>query len=162
MDSIKAALNKFMQPRVGVYLWATPCDAQSMCARAARDIVSIVERKQNIPSHNIRIKEEILSLVDHDHLLTHFQCNALALLTLKEALRYLLKGKAPEENIQFIENIILVVQTNYGPNVVENPEYDTPHLNSLTHKHLGHGMKYLQEQFKKRNSTGVKPAFSAC
>ena len=150
-------IQSLIQPRISVYFLGPSCDSQSICARRARDIVSLMDKKKNTMHQNERIKEEILALVDHEKLPTRFQCNALALLTLSEALRYLLHGKAKEEDVKFLEEILLQVQTNYHSKIIENDDFESPpSLNGLVYQHLGHGMKYLAElsKIKKGNENG--------
>ena len=151
-NAVVKKMNGLLQPRVAITFWRTPCDPQSICARAARDIVSLVEKRNKTLHQNERIKEEILMIADHEKLLSVFRCNALALLTIKEALIYLVEGKASEESIQFLESIILEVQSKYTSKPTSlycldehNEDHMMPQLNILIPQHVGDGMKYLAE-----------------
>ena len=127
------------------------CDAQSTCAKAARDIVSLLNRKQNNTYQDMRIQEEIMALLDHEKLLTHFQCHALALLTLQEAIRLLIISDADSSQLLFLQSTQVQLRQNYSDKpLIPMHYYDEveqaamlPPLELLVPKHVGHGMKYL-------------------
>ena len=132
------------------------CDAQSTCAKAAREIVILIERKRNMPHQNARVKEEMLMILDHEKLLTQYQCNVLALLTLQEAMRLLLIGSStPSDQLDFLQEIQLHIRQSYsdkpiivvvddGIEVEASDHHQLPILEILIPKHVGHGMKYLE------------------
>jgi len=138
------------------------CDVQSTCAKTARDIVTLIDRKQNTPQQNCRVKEEIMVLLNHEKLLTHHQCNVLALLTLQEAMRLLIISSADSNQILFLQEIQIDLRQNYYEKPTLNhysfeedsvqrggiqnsaAELETPILEVLVPKHVGQGMKYLE------------------
>jgi hypothetical protein len=136
----------------------TICDVQSTCAKTARDIIALIDRKQNTPQQNCRVKEEIIELLNHEKLLTHYHCNVLALLTLQEAMRLLIISSADSNQILFLQEIQLDLRQNYfekpTPNhyslnqnnihMMDFDETSIPILEVLVPKHLGQGMKYLE------------------
>lgn len=153
----------------------TICDPQSTCAKVARDIVTLVARKQNTPHQNLRIRDEIMTLLDHDKLLTHFQCNVLALLTLQEAVRLLVVGASDSSQLLFLQDIQIDLRQNYSETPVCNPcstmDYylhaappadnnrgaepeEVPILDLLVPKHVGQGMKYLEALRKHSTNNG--------
>lgn len=96
------------------------CDAQSTCASTARKIMELIHRKKhNSPHQNSRIREEIMSLLDHEKLLSLYGCHALALLTTHETMRQLIISCATREHIRFLESIQLNLRENY----IDRPLY---------------------------------------
>ena len=95
-------------------------------------------------------------ILDHNKLLTEFQCNALALLTLQEAMRLLVIGRAASEQLLFLHEVQLALRQNYsekpvlndtttmGSHYDEKEDVEAPILEILIPKHVGQGMKYLE------------------
>lgn len=130
------------------------CDQQSACAKAAREIVVLIERKKDTADQNRLVKEEILLILDHDQLLTEYRCHALALLTLAEAHRQLLYNAGScaysASSRVFLEELQVFVRQHFlSPGDMEEDE-----LKVLVPKHVGNGMKYLSELFKKNSASG--------
>ena len=150
-SSCNAIVARLLQPRFTVLLWGQSCDPQSACARAARDIFLLVDRKKNTPDQDERIKEEILQLLDHDRLLTDHHCHALAVLTLHEALRLSLRSKLSEDKLLYLEGILAWVKERYSTEPRNKDPEDAPHLHVLVPRHLGHGVQYLKALWKQRN-----------
>jgi hypothetical protein len=143
-----------VKPRFRAYYFGKECDAQSACAMKARAILLLLEKKKDLPDQNARIKEEIMVLLDHEKLLTIFKCNALAILTIRELLKLMVRCKSSEELIRFVEGIDYEIEKNYSPTLAPcSPYYFSSHddqtgninLQALVHKHMGQGMEYLKE-----------------
>ena len=149
--------NKLVRPSTGIYLWgSTSCDPQSICAKTAREILQLMERKQNTLDQNMLIKEEILVLLDHEKLLSMFNCHALAILTLQEVLRILIQSKYSknEDHVQYIEQILTDLHQNYAstPSATRH-RHDIPSLKILIPRHMGDGPKYLTELWKSKKAS---------
>jgi len=145
-------LNTLIQPRIKIYLWGETCEPQSACAKSAREIVVLIERKKETDDQDLRIKEEIMVILDHDHLISEFRCNALALLTLSEALRLLIQCKASENKVSYLEKIVREVEGKFSTTPKTSIPEDAPNIKMLIYKHQGNGVKYLTEIWKERNS----------
>ena len=110
-------------------------------------------------------------ILDHEKLLTQFQCHALALLTLQEAVRLLIVGGADSSQVGFLQSIQIELRQNYLDKPLPTPPTSThpyyyveeeednnntttppPILELLVPKHIGQGMKYL-EALKKHAAT---------
>jgi hypothetical protein len=157
----KKALGRLVKPRM-LAAWGPRCDTNSLCARTARDIVSLVQRKRSDQSHqDERIREEILAILDHDKLLTDFQCNALALLTLNEALRLLLLQQSEEGAIAYVERIHMEIQDAYRSEIANGVDQSCT-MPMRIHKHLGHGIKYLEERRKQEQRARGLASASYC
>lgn len=132
-------------PRYKAVYFGKECDSQSQCAKTAREIVSLLEKKKNIPHQNTLIKEEIWKMLDHESLLSEFGCYALATLTLREVLRIMVKHKVAEELLVFVEEmdtemLKIHAQKPFGRGA--------PNIQALKYKHMGQGMDYLKEMHK--------------
>lgn len=140
------------------------CDTQSACAKAAREIADLIERKQNSTYQNSRVKEEIMVLLDHEKLLTRFGCNALALITLQEVARILIirlsDASSSSERLLFLQEIQVELRQKYSDKLTsvssssssECGDAPTCCLEVLVPKHLGQGMKYLEALRKHTNN----------
>jgi hypothetical protein len=155
-------MNAMMKPRRQAYFFAKDCDPQSNCCKTSRKILLLLEQKQNSPYQNERIKEEIWAMIDHEKLLSEYQCCTLAKLTLQELLRYMVQFKYKEEFITFIEELVVEMEKKYTYELnYHHDMYDAYtdegvqrrpiDLQGLTYRHMGHGMEYL-----KHNSTKAK------
>ena len=164
----------------GANLWDT-CADQSTCAKTAREIITLIERKQqDSPYQDSLVREEILALLNHEKLLTHYQCHALALLTLQEAARRLMLSPMPHtsQHLVFLQEIQIHLRQNYFDKPVPPRIYSwdehargsatshakaddehPPILELLVPKHIGQGMKYL-EALRKHTTTQQASAAS--
>jgi len=151
-------MKAIMKPRSRAYFFAKECDPQSNCCNTSRKILLLLDHKQNIPYQNERIKEEIWVMLDHEKLLSEYQCCTLAKLTLQELLKYMVQYKYKEDFITFIEDLVVEMEKRYTYELNyhhdEGGERHPIDLQGLTYRHMGHGMEYL-----KHNSSKAKHDF---
>jgi hypothetical protein len=139
------ALARLMvKPRVIAVYFAKQCDPQSICANKAREILILLDKKKNIPDHNERIREELWVILDHEKLLSEYNCYALAKLTLEELLRLMMKCKSNEELLCYVESIHVDMEKKYKMELHES-DVNNIDLQALEHKHMGNGMKFLEQ-----------------
>ena len=149
MEEVFSRISKFsptlaIRPRYKALYFGQDCDLQSLCAKTAREILSLLEKKRDIPHQNKLIKEEIWKMLDHEKLLSDFGCCALAKLTIRELLRLMSRqnNNIAEELILFIEEMDIEMPKLYSL----KPMGPCPHnIQALQYKHLGQGMQYLKE-----------------
>jgi hypothetical protein len=145
---VPSFISKTIKPRHKAQYFGKSCDPQSQCAKSARDIFALLGKKKDLPQQNELIREEIWVILDHEKVLSKFQCSALSKLTLQELLRLMLKCKADEELILFVEAMDAEMDSRYSP-LVSHWYAPAFNMQALIHKHMGHGMEYLKEM---RNS----------
>jgi hypothetical protein len=141
MDTLKKYANKIIKPRVKAMYFAEKCDPQSCCAKKAREILSLLEKKKNLPDQNQRIKEELWVLLDEEKLLSNYNCCVLAKLTLEELLRLMMQNKSNEELICYVEMVMREMEEVY----VMEVNMQKIDIQALSYKHMGLGMKYLKQ-----------------
>jgi hypothetical protein len=157
-------MSAVMKPRRKAYLFAKHSDPQSNCAKTARQILSLLERKKDMTHQNELIKEEIWELLDHEKFLSEYNCCILSKMTLEELLRQMVNYKSSEDLIIFVEEMILEMEKKFG--------YELhPHLHSqqqlgidvqaLEYKHIGNGMEYLKQVHFTNMCNDKKNSFKA-
>ena len=138
----KYAFGGIIKPRYKAIYFTKTCDSQSCCAKIARDILSLLDKKKNVPNQNERIKEEIWVMLDHEKILSEYNCCALAKLTLEEVLRQMMICKSNEELICYVERVMVEMELKYSLELA--PSYHNVDIQALIYKHKGLGMEYLE------------------
>jgi hypothetical protein len=145
MNVSSYVLSRFMvKPRVMAVYFAKQCDPQSTCANKAREILFLLDKKRNKPDQNELIKEELWVILDHEKLLSEYNCYTLAKLTLEELIRLMMKCKSNEELICYVETIHVDMEKKYKMELHES-DVKNIDLQALVHKHMGNGMKFLEQ-----------------
>ena len=164
-------MDSVMRSRTRAYYFAENCDPQSNCAKKAREIFLLLDKMKNTPEQNERVKEEIWVILDHEKLLSEYNCSVLSQLTLKELLKLMMTCHVKEELIAFVEEIESEMKRKYTQEIALNPHFETDvNLQALVFKHMGKGMDFLQQKYltdrKKKqgwlagNSNNVLSSFS--
>jgi hypothetical protein len=152
MDSLVSMFT--IKNRYKAMFFGKSCDPLSQCAKSARDILSLLDKKKNLPEQNELIKDEIWVILDHEKLLSNYQCSALSKLTLQELLTQMMKCKSNEELILFVEAMDSEMDQKYTSHLVHScPPFN---LQALIHKHMGHGIEYLKEMRNFKQPVGFK------
>lgn len=138
-------MNAVMKPRRQAYFFAKTCDIRSTCATTAREILLLLEKKKNVPEQNERIKEEIWVMLDHEKLLSEYNCCILSKMTIQELLRIMLIHETKEELIRFVEEITLEMEDKYSHDLSHTTGKNKINIQALVHKHMGNGMEYLKQ-----------------
>ncbi len=130
-----------IQPRIKAVYFGQDCDSQSACAKTAREILLLLDKKKDIPHQNQLIKEEIWVMLDHERMLSEEHCFVLAKLTVHELLKLQVKNNSNEELIKFVEELDNEMHRRYNP----TPLNHKTNIQALKYKHMGQGMQYLKE-----------------
>ena len=155
-------MNAVMKPRRQAYLFAQHSDPQSNCAKTARQILSLLERKKDITHQNELIKEEIWELLDHEKFLSEYNCCILSKMTLQELLRQMVNYKSNEDLIVFVEEMILDMENKFSYEL--KPHFHSQQqagidVQALMYKHIGNGMGYLKQVHLTNMSNDKKDSF---
>lgn len=139
----KYAFGAIVKPRYKAMYFNKSCDPQSCCAIKAREILSLLEKKRNNSNQNELIKQELWVMLDHEKIMSEYNCCALAILTLEELLRLMMNCKSNEDLICYVELIMIEMEENYTLKLA--PSYQHVDLQALIYRHKGLGMEYLQQ-----------------
>jgi hypothetical protein len=162
------------------YWWrASPCDSQSACAQQARALIKLIsqdiekhfcgfETGSDVPIISKQCRDSVFTLMDecgndNHFFLSRHKCNAIALLTIEEALLQVHIGMTSAHEVPMKEKLIKVLQglqLNLSNASIFSSTIDIPciaeKLELKKLQHTGRGMEYLKLLSKQNSSSCLK------
>lgn len=145
-----------IKTRHRAYYFGKPCDPQSKCALKAREIFLLLDKMKNTRDQKERIMEELWVILDHEQLLSEYNCCALAKLTIYELFKSMQNCNAREELFLFVEEIDREMEKMYSLDLKPHNNRDI-NLQALIFRHQGNGMEYLREKHESDKKKKIFP-----